>query len=234
VTSSLSKTEARITGLWYLGLAISGMLGFLVVRNQLFVHDDAGATFTNLTEHEGLARLGIALDLTIVVTQALAALWFYRLFRSVHSFAAASLTCFGLINAVAVLIATAFTVTALDSALDAGTTPAGDQAATAQLLFNLNDATWGVASLFFGLWLIPMGYLVLRSGSMPRLLGYVLEIGGVTYVLSAYVTYLWLDAPGVILGGLTTLPTIGEFWIVGYLLVIGVRPTRPIETEGAR
>jgi Domain of unknown function (DUF4386) len=82
---------ARITGLLYLGLALTGVLGFLVVRPRLLDSNNPDATLTNLLEHEGLARLGIALELGIVVTQALTAVWFYRLFRSVDTFAAGTL-----------------------------------------------------------------------------------------------------------------------------------------------
>jgi hypothetical protein len=54
-----------------------------VIRTRLFDPDDPAATLANLVEHESLARLGIAVDLGIVITQALVAVWFYRLFRSV-------------------------------------------------------------------------------------------------------------------------------------------------------
>jgi hypothetical protein len=85
---------------------------------------------------------------------------------------------------------------------------------------------WGVGALFFGLWLIPMGYVVYTARLMPRALGAILVAGGATYLASAFVMYLWPDAPGAIAGVLTTLPTIGEFWIIGYLLTIGVRPLK--------
>jgi hypothetical protein len=210
------KRLARTTGLWYLGLAIAGAVGYMWIRGQMYVADDAAATAANLVEHETLARVGVAADMTIVVTQALAALWFYRLFRSINSFAAGALAAFGLINAVAVLVGVAFTATALDSAL------AGD-AASAQLLYVLSGAMWGVGALFFGLWLIPMGYIVYTARVMPSLLGLILMAGGGTYLLSAFVMYLFPDAPAAVNGALTTLPSIGEFWIIGYLLTVGIR-----------
>jgi hypothetical protein len=76
--------------------------------------------------------------------------------------------------------------------------------------------------MFFGLWLIPMGWLVLRSRWLPRPLGWILIAGGVSYLVSAFVTYLFPDAD--LVAGLLTVPaTIGEFWILGYLIVFGVR-----------
>ena len=83
-TPDLVRT-ARTTGLLYLGLAITGMLSYLLIRNQLYVADNAEATLANLTQHEALARLGIVVELGVVITQALVALWFYRLFGGVNA-----------------------------------------------------------------------------------------------------------------------------------------------------
>jgi hypothetical protein len=88
---SLVRT-ARATGLFYLGLAITGMLGFLIIRPALFVPDDPAATLARLVEREWMARAGIALEMGIAITQALAALWFFRLFRAVDDFAAGAIT----------------------------------------------------------------------------------------------------------------------------------------------
>lgn len=79
-----------------------------------------------------------------------------------------------------------------------------------------------MGEIFFGLWLIPMGWLVLRSGWLPRLLGRILIVGGVGYVLSAFATYSFPDA-GVIASLLSLPATIGELWIVGYLIIWGLR-----------
>lgn len=216
-------STARWTGIFYLGLAISGMLGFLFVRSALYVPDDALATLGNLEDRGSLARLGVAADLTIVLTQSLAALWFFRLFRREHSFAAGTIAAFGLVNAVVILVATAFSATALVVAGDVTLAPGGDQAATVQLLYGLSGAAWDVGALFFGLWLIPMGFVVVTSRVMPVLLGWVLMVGGVGYVLSAYVTQLTPDAPAIVEGLLTGAATVGEFWMIGYLLIFGVR-----------
>jgi Domain of unknown function (DUF4386) len=213
---------ARLTGLAYLGLAVCGMVGFLVVRARLHVSDDAAATAANLTASEGLARLGIAADLGTVLTQTFAAIGFLRLFRPVNDLAAGAVAAFGLVNAVVILVATAFSAVALETALTGAPTAAAD----AQLLYDLKLALWSVCGLFFGLWLIPMGWLVLRSGWMPELLGRVLVLGGVGYVLATFARWLLPDVP-VLADTLPLAASVGEFWIVGYLLVRGVRTAGP-------
>ena len=213
---------ARTTGLLYLGLAITGLLGYMVIRNQLFIADDPGATLANLRQNESLARLGIVMELGVVITQALVALWFYRLFRGVNVFAAGSIAAFGLINAVAILVSGALLATALDVGLDASLTVSGGTAATAQLLYVASGHLWTVGGIFFGLWLIPMGWLAQRSGWMPRLLGWILMIGGVGYVGNTLLSYL-LPHAGLAVDLLTIPASIGEIWMVGYLCLRGVR-----------
>ena len=209
---------ARITALLYLGLAITGMLGFLLVRPSLYAEGDPSATLANLVDREGLARAGIALEMGIVLTQALAALWFYRLFRAVDRFAAGAIAVFGMVNAVVILGSAALLATATQIAAD----PFGDAASTVQLAYVVSANLWGVGGLFFGLWLIPMGVCVLRSQHMPRALGWVLVVGGGGYMLSAFVTYLAPDA-GAVADILVVPATVGELWVIGYLLVRATR-----------
>ncbi len=214
---------ARVTGLLYLGVAVTGGLGFLFVRTQLFVEGDPAATLANLVENPGLARLGVVLELGLVLTQALCALWFFRLFRSVDAFAAGCIAVFGTVNAVALLGSAAALATAIDVAGGALENP-GTDAATAQLLYLVSGHLWGVGALFFGLWLIPMGWLARRSGWMPAALGWLLMVSGVGYILGAFVTYAAPSAGG--LADVLTFPAvIGELWMVGYLIIIGVRRT---------
>lgn len=217
----LNRT-ARTTGLLYLGLAVTGALGYQFVRGLLYVADDPGGTLSNLVEHTSTARLGIVLELGIVLTQALTAVWFYRLFRGVDSFAAGLVAVFGMVNAVAILGSAAVLATALDVAGDISLTVSGGAATTVQLLYVISGHLWGVGGLFFGLWLIPMGWLVVRSAWLPRVLGQLLMVGGVGYVLSTFVSYAFAKAD--LAAGLLTVPaTIGELWIVGHLIVVGIR-----------
>jgi hypothetical protein len=220
--SLLAPRTARTTGLLYLGMALTGIPGFLIIRPMLYDPASPTATLENLVQNEVLARAGIATELALVALQALVALWFYRLFRRTDAFAAGSLAAFGFVNAVAVLASAACLAAALETAL---TPPSsGDAAGAAQLLYVLSGSFWDVGSLFFGLWLIPMGVLALRSG-MPRPLGWLVVAGGIGYVASAFITQL---APSAAMVGdlLAYVATVGELWMVGWLLWYGIRAGR--------
>ena len=217
------RRTARVTGGWYLLLGIVGLLGFVIVRPRLHVDGEPAATLANLVGNAGLARIGLVLELGLVTAQAVTAVWFYRLFRPANPNAAWSIAGFGLMNSAAVLISAVFMTTAFAVASDPGLAPNGDAAATVQLLFEMSKNSWGVGALFFGLWLIPMGHAAAGSGLMPLWLGRILMIGGVGYVLSAFLSYGLTSPSPWLIEGLVVPATIGEFWMIGYLLVVGVR-----------
>ena len=216
------RLEARLTGVFYLALGISGMLGFLWIRPALFRADDAAATLATVLARDGLARAGVVVEMATVVTQALVALWFFRLFRAVDAFAAAAIAAFGFMNAVAVLVSAMCLATSLQAAREGMAAAHGH----VQLLYLLSENCWRVGNLFFGLWLVPMGWCILRSGWMPRALGWVLVVGGVGYVVSALGSVVAPSA-GLVIGLLVIPATIGEFWMIGYLLTKGVRVRQP-------
>jgi hypothetical protein len=219
------KKTARLTGFWYLALGTAGILGFVVVRRQIFAEGDAAATLANLVGNEALARLGLVAEMAVVAAQALAAVWFYKLFRSINHVAAWALAIFGIMNAVAIMASSAFLATALTVAENPDLGIGGDAAGTVQLMYELSTNSWGVGAVFFGLWLIPMGYVVVTSGRMPVWLGRILMVGGAGYVLSAFVGYGIADVESWLVESLAYLATIGEFWMIGYLIFVGIRPT---------
>lgn len=133
-----TNRTARLTGFAYLAMAISALVATILIRPQLYVAGDAAATAANLVAHEGLARLGIAGDLTTVLAQCLAGLYFFKLFRGVNSFAAGSLTAFAFMNSVVVLVSTMFSATALEEALGG----AAAAPANALRMYRLSDAAW--------------------------------------------------------------------------------------------
>jgi hypothetical protein len=97
-------STARIAGAWYLMLAITGMVGFLLLHSRIYVTGDPSKTLANLSEHEMLARLRLLFEFLIVVSQALAAVWFYKLFRDIRHVAAWALAAWGMMNAAAIMI----------------------------------------------------------------------------------------------------------------------------------
>ena len=214
-------TIARTAGIWYLIMAISGILGFLVFQPQVY---DANPqkTVTNLVEGETIARVRLLLEFVIIVSQALTAVWFYRLFRNVKEWAALAIGIWGTVNAIAIMVSAIAMGASIKIALSSRVME--DKVVIIDLLTNLISNAWGVGGLFFGLWLIPLGYIITSTKRMPVWLGRTLIIGGVGYLISTAVNYAGIS--GSWTGSLTIPATVGEFWMIGYLLIFGIRPVK--------
>lgn len=212
---------ARTAGIWYLIMAISGILGFLVFQPQVY---DANPqkTITNLVEGETIARVRLLLEFVIIVSQALTAIWFYRLFRNVKEWAALAIGIWGTVNAVVITVSAIAMGASIKIALSSRVME--DKVVIIDLLTNLISNAWGVGGLFFGLWLIPLGYIITSTKRMPVWLGRTLIIGGVGYLISTAINYAGIS--GSWTGSLTIPATVGEFWMIGYLLIFGIRPVK--------
>jgi len=218
--SQLANT-ARIAGIWYLIMAISGILGFMVFHPQIFVSGNPEKTLTNLIDLESTARIRLLFEFAIVVSQALTAVWFYKLFKNINEWAAWTLGIWGMINSVAIMISAISIASAIGIA-NASIQTMEDKVLLIQIFQNIIANAWGVGGLFFGLWLFPMGYIVIKSKRMPIWLGIVIFLGGIGYLISTVISYMGIDFP---YNRILILPaTIGEFWMVGYLLMFGIRP----------
>ena len=178
------KKDARITGIWYLSLAVFGVLGFLVFHPKVFITGDPAATLQNIIENESIIRTRLLLELAIVLSQVLAAVWFFKLFRLINEWAAWSLAIWGTVNAVAIMIS----AIAMGSMINVASSSlmTDEQILLISVFHNIISNAWAVGSLFFGLWLIPMGHIVTHSRRMPVWLGYTLIIGGFGYMLSTF------------------------------------------------
>lgn len=216
-----SIATARVTGIWYLLLAISGMLGFLVLHPQIYVSDDPEKTLANLTQKESLARIRLLLEFTIVISQALAALWFYKLFRTISEWEAWAVGIWGMINATVIMLSAISMGSAIEIANSTGQSNE-EKIVLIRLLGQLIKHSWGVGGLFFGLWLLPMGHIIISSKRMPVWLGRILILGGIGYLLSTFINYTGFVFP--YLEYLGIFASVGEFWMIGYLLFYGIRP----------
>jgi hypothetical protein len=84
-----------------------------------------------------------------------------------------------------------------------------------------------IASVFYGLWLVPLGYLVYKSGMFPKALGVALIVVCVSYHAKLLAAFLAPDLWTIIQGYLSIPIWVFELWIVFYLLLIGVRTVKP-------
>lgn len=209
------KRRARVAGLLYLIVAACGGFSELYVRAGVKVAGDAAATADNIAASATLFRVGALTDLVNLVCFLVLALVLYGLLKPVGATAALAMLAF---NAVSVAAMTANMVNHL-AALQAAT--AGDDA-LAMLFLDLHASGYLVAGTFFGLWLLPLGYLLFRSGYAPRPLGVLVMVGASGYVADLVARVL-LPTAGESLGPVLVLPSaLAELSLVLWLLVKGL------------
>src|SRR2546423_9472239 len=223
---------ARITGVLYLLVGIFGGFAQGFVYPKIYVAGDAAATAANLVANAGLVRLGVVADFFDNTIWVFLALILYRLLKDVNKSVA---------NAMVVLVAIGAGITLLNAVFEfeglrvatgvvnlAGFGAAGSNA-LALLLIDAQHYGLLIASIFFGLWLVPLGYLAYKSGWFPKALGVVLIVGGACYLVDVLAAFLVPDI-GKAIHGYDTIPSIiAEVWTLGYLLVIGVNTKKSDE-----
>jgi hypothetical protein len=162
------------------------------------------------------------MELTIVASQALAAVYFFKLFKDINHFASWALAAWGMMNAGLIMIS----AIAMGGAIKVAHAELilSDKVILVRMFDQFIHNAWGAGSLFFGLWLIPMGYMVVSSQRMPVWLGRILMLGGAGYILNTYLKYIGVEGPWV--DFLPIAASIGEFWMIGYLLIFGIRPSK--------
>jgi len=106
---------------------------------------------------------------------------------------------------------------------------AGAADSLAALFLNLHPYGWLFAEVFFGLWLLPLGYVVYRSGYFPRLLGVLLMIGSASYLASFGLS---ITSPGLesdLSFGFALPAAIAEISFLLWLLVRGANVEPRVE-----
>ena len=223
------RKAARLAGVLYLLLIVFGVFAELVVRSRVIVSGDAAATASNIIASEGLFRIGFASDVLMILSFLLLPLAFYVLFKPVGKRLATLVVIFVSVSVPLMLVNMLLYYAPLQLLSGAGTLSAftTDQLnALAMSSFGLYTDGVLLATLFHGLWLLPLGILVYKSGYFPRVLGVLLMLACLGFVIET-VQYFLAPNFEVITYPAMVLEIVGEFGFCGWLLIRGakIQPT---------
>ena len=229
---SLRKT-ARIAGILYLVTCIPAPFSLLYVPNRLIVPGNAAETASRILASQWMLLAGIAGNLINPIAFLFATLALYRLLHGVSKpLASLMVMLFALsipisllneINDLAALI-----LVRGASFLSVFTRPQLDALAMVFLRMHGNGVL--VAQIFWGLWLLPFGILVYRSGFIPRFLGVFLIVNGFAYPIQSF-TGLLLPRYHAVVSTITLPFLFGELAIIAWLLIRGVRDRPLVEAH---
>ena len=225
-TVSSPKRLARIAGLLLSRGRHPGRFAFAGVYTAMYVAGDAAATASNLVANAGLVQIGVAADLIQVVVWVFLALTLYVLLRHVSGYAARTMVVLVAIGASISFLNILFEFQGMRVATDPTytvTVGAAGSTALAMLMLDLQHFGYAIAGIFFGLWLVPLGYLAYKSGMFPRVLGIVLVVGGIGYLFDTLATFVAPELTVIIHPVAAMLGLVAEVSLLVYLLVKGVR-----------
>ena len=226
---SSTKQRARSAGLLYLLVALTAPFGLLYVPAKLIVSGNASATADNIRSSEWLLRLAIASELIHQVIAVFLVLALYRLFKPVDEALASQVVILGALLSVPIMFVNVLNEVAaqmLASGADfLSVFEKSQKDALAYLFLQLHGQGISVASIFWGLWLFPFGVLVIRSGFIPRVFGFLLIIAGIGYLASSFAT-LVLPRYAELVSHIAFPLQVAEVPIIFWLLIWGAK-TRP-------
>ena len=214
------RRDGRIAGALYLVVVATGMFCLAWVPSQL------GTGVADAAAHIGLFRAGIAAFMAMQVAFLLLPLALYRVLGDVDRRAATLMVALAAASVPIGLIALSHRMEAL-SLLDS---TAAHATAAVDAAFAASLQRYGhglrIASLFWGLWLLPFGWLVLRSARIPRVLAVLLMLGGIGYVVKLFGGLMPGFADSAFARYATLPAALGEIGSCLWLLAFGARASR--------
>ena len=226
-------TKARLAGVLYVAMGIPAWFSLMYIPSAFIVRGDASATARNIASGQLLYRLGILSELVSQTIFLVLVLVLYDLFKDADrkqarlmvmlvgvSVAFEFANCLNLVAPLVLLSGADFLSVFSKQQLDA----------LVMFFLKLRNSGLGVISLVWGLWLLPFGVLVIKSGFFPKVLGILLIVAGFAYVGQS-VTSIVLPVPIHAVSTVAlTLGGLGELAIVLWMIVVGAKE-RPLEAR---
>ena len=216
---------ARVAGSLYLVIFVVYPLSTLV-RSNLVVPGDAAATADNIRTQETLFRWGMAGEATIVLVEVVLAAVLYALLRpvsrSVSLAAALARVAEAVVMAAGCMVTSVFTLAVVSEPGHLAAFDADQRDSLALLFQEANDDIVLVWGFFFALSLVLTGWLVHRSGFLPRVVGILLALAGVGYFVQSFGTFLVPDLTDTWALIVLVLAIPGELVFALWLLIKGI------------
>ncbi|HWS98650.1 MAG TPA: DUF4386 domain-containing protein [Pyrinomonadaceae bacterium] len=234
MTTATPRLKARTAGAFYLLTIITGVFAEVFVRGAVLVRDDAAATAANVMARETFYRSGLAADLVMVVCYIIVTLLFYELFKPAGGSISLLAAFFSLVG-LAVLAAGALNhlapVLFLGDPNYSRTFEATQLQAQALMSLKMHARGYVISGVFFGSYMLLLGYLIFRSGFLPRILGWLMAAGGLSFLANSFASLL---SPALVarLPDIGMLGGIAELALSLWLIVMGVNAQRWEEKAG--
>ncbi len=226
-TEFSNKKIARIAGLLYLGVVLTGIFSLMYVPSKLIVSDNASLTYQNITSCESLFRLGIVSGLLCYIFFLFLPLVLYKLLKSVNENFAKLMVLLAVLSVPIFFlnVQNEFTVLSLVNSTNNHFGFSAEQIQSQVILYlDHYDNGMRIVHIFSGLWLFPFGYLVFKSGFLPKILGVLLMLGCFGYLINFVGNTLIPTYSKIGISSYISLPaSLGEIGTCLWLLIMGAK-----------
>jgi hypothetical protein len=224
VAGTSPRLKARMAGVFWMIATVGNLFNYMYVSQRIYVFDNAATTSHNILALERLYRAGLVADLTGRATFVVVTALLYQLFKPVNRSVSLVTTFFGLAGCAIGAVNFVFMLAPLAILRGAPYSMVfgqGQLNALALLSRNLAGVGGNITMIFFGAYCLLVGLLVVKSTFVPRLLGLLMVIAGLTYLANSAVSLLGIRLPQG-LSGYFLWSGIGELLFALWLLIIGV------------
>jgi hypothetical protein len=230
-----NKKTARMAGFLYLLYIVVSIFADVLGRSKLIVLGDAATTARNIIESAWQFRIGFVVDLVAALLFLLTAWALYVLLKQVNENLALLFLLLNLVGVAVWCVSDLFLITSqllLSSADYLKVFQADQLQALAMLFLNMyKNGFSGIAQIFFSAWLFPLGYLVFKSGFLPKILGIILMVECFGWLM--YPIQFFLFPGNEVLTYLSSaVGFIGEFSLALWLLIMGAKEQKPALADG--
>jgi hypothetical protein len=224
VAGASPRQLARMAGALYLVNIVGGAFAIGIVPAMLFVSDPA-VTAHNIQTHELLYRSSLVAHVVVTVTNVALAVIFYDLFKVVNrrlavldvffTLVGTAIEAAGILNQFAPLVLQG-------NGRYTSALPAAQLQALAYTPVDLSTIDYAIYTVFFGFDIICVGYLALRSTFLPRAIGVLMAIDGLSYLVYSFVYLLTPGFAAHLVPWIQLPAPLGEGSLCLWLLVVGV------------
>jgi hypothetical protein len=222
-----NRKIARTAGFYYLLVVVFSIIYMEYIPAEIIVRNNPEETLKKLISSELLFRMGIVVGILVHLSFILLPLTLYRLLNHINKHHAFLMVVFALISVPFsyTLLLDQFDILELIKAYDpTNIIEAREISTKVMLIFDRFYNGFFLSQVFWGLWLFPFGYLVYKSGFLPRTLGLFLMLGCITYLIDVFGGTLFINYYDYFNTRLLIIPAaIGEIGICLWLLIIGVK-----------
>ena len=227
--AALPRRKGRMAGVFYLLMALAGTIETFA-RKGLIVKGDAAATASAILAHLPMYHLAYAADLLVAITYVVVVVLFYRLFGIVDRNLGIAALCFGTMGCTILSVGSAFLQAPLvlhAGAPFASALPPEQVPALAYAFVALYSKVYAVAMVFFGCFCFTIGLLVVRSTFLPRFLGVLSMVAGLSWFV-----FIDPDLGSKLLTPWLAIFGLGEYLLIFWLLVFGADAQKWREQAG--